>query len=294
MCTVRLIRRVLEPDGTGPGNGQDALQRALRRMIRSGVDWLSIGGVLQPGEIPWYWCWKDRRAVVRWALAGRPLVQGPNTLFLNARRPRADALEAALLDMPQCRLMFTESEWYRELIVRRRGPENRAPIVLWPYPIDPQPSGPIEPPQHELLIYLKNGHFLGLVEALESRYRPSIAIRYGQYRQHDLWDAARRSRVCCYLADDDRGPLALAEILICGCPAVGIPTGAPFIRPGVSGSLVASTMSHDWIRAIEICRTLDRQHVAAWARREFDSRRIAGVVLSALDQTRRSDQISTV
>lgn len=41
-----------------------------------------------------------------------------------------------------------------------------------------------------------------------------------------------------YLADDDHGPLALAEILLAGCPVVGVRTGAPFIEHGVTGYFV--------------------------------------------------------
>jgi hypothetical protein len=184
-------------------------------------------------------------------------------------------------------MIFTESEWYRELILQVRGPDSRAPVVLWPYPIDPQPAGPLEPPQHELLIYVKNGRFPGLVERLEAGCPNSIVIRYGRYRRHELWDAARRSRCCCYLADDDRGPLALAEILLCGCPAVGLPTGAPFIQPGLSGALARSVLPRGWLEAVETCRSLDRGQVAAWARREFDADRITEIVLAALARARR-------
>jgi hypothetical protein len=287
MCTVRLIRRVLQPDGTGPGNGQVALQRALRRRIRAGLDWLRIGGAPQRDEIPWYWCWQDRAAAVRWLRQGRPLVQGPNTLLLSSRRPRADGLESALLDTPQCRMIFTESEWYRELILQVRGPDSRATVVLWPYPIDPQPAGPLEPPQHELLIYVKNGRFPGLVEQLEAGCPNSIVIRYGQYRRHELWDAARRSRCCCYLADDDRGPLALAEILLCGCPTVGVPTGAPFVEAGRSGFVLADSTPGAWLDAAHRCHAIDRQGVAAWAATRFDPERIADTVLAALEAARK-------
>jgi hypothetical protein len=53
-----------------------------------------------------------------------------------------------------------------------------------------------------------------------------------------LFEAARRSRTCAYLADDDHGPLALQEILLAGCPVVGVRTGAPFIQDGVTGVFV--------------------------------------------------------
>ena len=40
------------------------------------------------------------------------------------------------------------------------------------------------------------------------------------------------------LADDDHGPLALQEILLAGCPTVGVRTGASFVRHGVTGFVV--------------------------------------------------------
>ncbi len=51
-------------------------------------------------------------------------------------------------------------------------------------------------------------------------------------------EAARRSRACAYLADDDHGPLALQEIALVGCPTVGVRTGTPFIQDGVTGVFV--------------------------------------------------------
>ena len=53
-----------------------------------------------------------------------------------------------------------------------------------------------------------------------------------------MFEAARRSRACAYLADDDHGPLALQEILLAGCPVLGVRTGAPFIQDGVTGVFV--------------------------------------------------------
>jgi hypothetical protein len=51
-------------------------------------------------------------------------------------------------------------------------------------------------------------------------------------------EAARRSRLCAYLADDDHGPLALQEILLAGCPTVGVRTGTSFVRTGETGVVV--------------------------------------------------------
>ena len=284
---VRLVRPVDAPGDSGPWNGQYALQKLLRQRIHGGLDWLSIGGPLREDELPWFWCWLDRAEAVAWAAQGRPFVQGPNTLFLNSRRPRIDRLESALLDAAACRLMFTESEWYRQLIVRHRGPANLAPIVLWPYPIDPQPDGPAHAPRYDLLIYVKNGQFPGLVEQLLARYPRCCTIRYGQYRRQELWEAARHARCCCYLADDDRGPLALAEILLCGCPTVGLPTGAPFVLPGQSGILLDRLDFAQCVEAFGQCHALDRDAVASLAATQFDAQRIVGTVLDALDAARK-------
>jgi hypothetical protein len=53
-----------------------------------------------------------------------------------------------------------------------------------------------------------------------------------------LFEAALRSRACAYQADDDHGPLALQEILLAGCPVVGVRTGGPFIQDRVTGVFV--------------------------------------------------------
>lgn len=287
MDRVRLVRRVLEPNGTGPGNGQYALQRALRRRIGQGLEWLAIGGLPREGEFPWFWSWQDRALAVRWARRGRPFAQGPNTLFLSSKRPRADALESALADSPCCRLMFTESEWYRQLILAHRGPENRSPIVLWPYPIFPQPPGPVRVPQYDLLVYVKNGPLGGVAERLCAAFGRSKLIRYGGYCREELWAAASRARCCCYLADDDRGPLALAEILLCGCPTVGVPTGAPFVETGRTGVLLEHATVGAWLEGVQRCHGLDRQEVAALAAAKFDTERIVDTIETALDAARR-------
>ena len=63
----------------------------------------------------------------------------------------ADREECALLDAPKCRAMFCHSEWYCNLIAKHRGPDNKSEIVMWPYPIDRWPGGPL-PDIYDLLI----------------------------------------------------------------------------------------------------------------------------------------------
>jgi hypothetical protein len=275
---VRLIREVTRPGGSGPWNGQYALQKALRARGRR---WLKIGSLLQEGEIPWFWCWQDRDAAAMCAAAGQPFILGPNVLFEDSRRPCRLAVERLLCNAASCRLMFTESAWYRELIELHRGPDNRAPIVLWPYPIDPRPGGPL-PAEYDLLVYAKGNYRPGLVARLGRHLRRLRLLVYGHFARQELFDAARRSRCCLYLSEDDRGPLALAEVLLSGCPAIGVPTGAPFIEPGRTGILLGGFRPQACLDAVAACHRLDRHTVAAAANHQFDTTRIVDTVLAAL------------
>ena len=235
---IELIGPVNAPGGDGPSNGMYALQKELRKRIAEGLDWLTIKPLPASRDaIPWFWNWHDRSYACWWNSQGLPFIQGPNMLFTNSRSPRIDAEECALLDAKHCVAMFCHSQWYRDLIAANRGPENQSPIHMWPYPIDPLPGPPL-PVEYDLLIYAKNGHRPGLLEHLAELYPRHIQIHYGQYQRDQLYEAARRSRACAYLADDDHGPLALAEILLAGCPVVGVPTGAPFVEHGSTGLYV--------------------------------------------------------
>ena len=83
------------------------------RLRRYGPRWLHVGGMLQQGEIPWFWCWLDREAALLCAASGQPFVAGPNMLFENSRQPCRNPAERALCNAASCRLLFTESTWYR-------------------------------------------------------------------------------------------------------------------------------------------------------------------------------------
>ena len=96
----RLIRAVPAPTGRGPGNGQFALQAALRRR---GPSWLAIGGPLRPGEIPWFWSWEDRETAALCAATGQPFVAGPNILFAQSRDPCRIEAEREICHAASCR-----------------------------------------------------------------------------------------------------------------------------------------------------------------------------------------------
>ena len=279
---VRLIREVHAPTGRGPGNGMFALQRALRATRPA---WLHIGSRLREGELPWFWCWLDRPAACACAAVGTPLVIGPNMLFANWSIPCAVSGERELCNAASCRLQFTESVWYRDWIVGHCGPAMRAPIVLWPYPIDPLPGEPL-PLRYDLLIYEKSGFDRGLTEQLLRRWPASVRVQYPRYRRERLIELARHSRACVYLSNHDRGPLALAEILLSGCPGVGVPRGSPWIVHGQTGFHVRGFDFPSLCRAIERATLLDRDAVCAAARERFDTRTIVQTVLDALDAAR--------
>jgi len=280
--TIRLLREVDRPGRSGPTNGQYALQRALRRF---GPTWLKVGGTLQPGEMPWIWCWRDGPRAAWLARRDRPFVLGPNVLFADSRQPCHQPYEQRLCHAASCRLLFTESAWYARLIARHLGPENRVPIVLWPYPIDPMPGNP-RPARYDVLIYAKSGDTPALIAGLERAWPRTAVFRYGQFTRDELVEAARVSRACVYLSDDDRGPLALAEILASGCPTVGIERGAPFVESGQTGHRIAQLGTDACIEAVARCHRLDRDAVAEHARTMFDPRRIVRIIVEALDLVR--------
>lgn len=282
MRRVRLVREIKTSDGRGPGNGMCALQKALRARC---PDWLTIGGVPQPGELLWAWHWEDKGLAVLWGAQGDPFVIGPNVLFENSRTPRKAPGERELCGARNCVLQFTESQWYRELISRNCHPPNFAPVVMWPYPIDPQPGPPLAV-NYDLLIYEKSGVHPDTVTLLQNQYPRNRRIRYGKYKRQRLFDLARKSRCCAYLSDDDRGPLALAEIMLAGCPAVGVEGGAPWVVDGMTGYEAEDLTYTPLAAAIEKARLLDRDSVRAEALEKFDTDRTVTTILAALDNAR--------
>lgn len=288
---VRLRRAVHAPGGTGPWNGQYALQKALRASL---PDWLSIDGPADDDDLLWVWCWEDMPELLGWLGNGRPAVVGPNVLFRYSSQPRIFG-EDIVCDSPCVRLLFTESQWYADLIRENLGRHNRAPVVLWSYPIDPQPEGPLlgkdlgKEAEYDLLMFVKAGPRY-IVEPLAARYPRHRLIRYGSYRRDELVEAARRSRACIYLSDDDRGPLALAEIMLAGCPAVGLPRGAPWIEPGRTGEYVQDLENVDHaVDAIEDLLEWDREAVRGAALEKFATQWTVTTVLEALNTARRKN-----
>lgn len=167
------------------------------------------------------------------------------------------------------------------------------------YPIDPWPDEPL-PDEYDLLIYAKNGHRPQLLEHLAEIFPRHIQIHYGRYQREELFEAARRSRACAYLPDDDHGPLALQEILLAGCPTVGVRTGASLVRNGVTGFLVERLPpggqcvdnGHDeaallaYMDALLQAQSIDRQQVRTRVAEDFQTTSIIDQLVTALDGLR--------
>ena len=141
-----------------------------------------------------------------------------------------------------------------------------------------------------------------MLEHLAEVFPRHIQIHYGQYQREQLFEAARRSRACAYLADDDHGPLALQEILLAGCPTVGVRTGASFVRSGETGVLVdclppgqqcVETDEDEralsgFMESIEQTQAMDRADVRCRAAELFDTDQIMDAVITSLHPTRLS------
>jgi glycosyltransferase involved in cell wall biosynthesis len=297
---VTLIGPIAGPGGDGPSNGMSALQAELRKRIDRGLDWFEIRSLPAPSDsLAWFWNWNDRDYARWWNKTGRPFVLGPNVMFYNSATPRCDRLEADLLDAKHCKAMFCHTPWYRNLLAKHKGADNQAEIHLWPYPIDPMPGPPL-PAKYDLLIYGKNGYRPGLLEFLAEQFPNHVQIHYGRYKRDELYEAARQSRACAYLADDDHGPLALQEILLAGCPAVGVRTGASFITDGATGFYVdrlppAPTFaSRDddrdclsrYLQTLGLAMTLNREAVSQFSRAQFDTSVIVDRLLTIFDDLR--------
>lgn len=299
---VELIGPQPKGGNDGPSNGMWALQRTLKARD---LDWLTIKP-LPPskGVLAWFWNWQDRGYLARWDKAGNPWVGGPNVIFMNSATPGGDYDERRVLEAKHCRGYFCHSPWYAELIGKHR--KNAAPIHQWTYPIEPWPGEPL-PDEHDVLIYAKNGWRPGLLEHLAKAYPRHRQIHYGQYRREQLYEAARRSKVCAYLADDDHGPLALQEILLAGCPVIGVRTGASLIQEGTTGVWVPrlppgkQCIQNDQHRndlaayttALETMLIWDRQTVREAAARQFDTGRIVDQVIECLEQARAANHLAT-
>ncbi len=125
-------------------------------------------------------------------------------------------------------------------------------------------------------------------------------LHYAQYKRDQLFEAARRSRACAYLADDDHGPLALQEILLAGCPVVGVRTGAPFIHDGITGVFVdrlppgAKCVKNDadevalatFVEGIRRGMEMRRDAVRTSAAEAFATERIVDQVVAVLERNR--------
>ncbi len=93
--------------------------------------------------------------------------------------------------------------------------------------------------------------------------------------------------------------MALQEILLAGCPAVGVRTGASFVKNGETGVLVdrlppgrqcVETDADEralagYLEAVEQAQAMDRESVRENAMKAFDTEHIAKTVVGVLSST---------
>jgi hypothetical protein len=260
---------------------------ALQRTLRScAPEWLTIGGRPADKELAWYWNWQDIDQVLERIDRDLPFVVGPNILFAWSGDPGGGHGERAILDAPSCRAIMCHSAWYEAVIRDSLGPRNPALVVKWPYPIWPDPGGP-ERAEHDLLIFNKLGEAgRGLEESIRAAYLRSATLHYGAFQREELYTLARRSRACIYLCDDESGGLATAEIMLGGCPLIGIERGAPFVVCGSTGIRIGGLSAKSILEAIPLCHRFDRRLVRKNALRMFDAVDIANRIVAVLDGLR--------
>lgn len=234
---VQLIRPILAPGRDDFSIGMHTLQKSLRQRIKGGLDWLEIKDLpAERGALAWFWHYTDRSYANWWNDQGQPFVQGPNMLFLNSDNPRIDLDENRLLDASNCKGMICLSTWYSDLINQHKGPSNTSTVFNCPYPIDVDPGGPTDI-KYDLLIFSKNVHRPQLLEYLAEQF-PRCILFHNGFQRGALLQAARSSRACVYLAENDHGSMILSEILLTGCPVVGVRNGAAFVDEGTTGLIV--------------------------------------------------------
>jgi len=262
-----------------------ALQKALRAQE---WPWFKIGGHPKLGDIPWIWLFKDSALALHFNEWGWPFIIGPNVLFANSATPGSGNHETELLDAESCALQFTESNWYSALI-QQHCDRNEAPIVLWRYPIEPKPGGPLEA-EFDLLVYLKDmTKGREMMRAVERWPRSNVAV-YGHYNREEMIEIARRSRCCLYLSSDDRGPLAAAEIALAGCPLVGVERGCPWVSSGDGVGLEVRHFGQPGLfDACAEAMTYNRDGVRDAALRHFDTKLTVETIRKALEPIAMED-----
>jgi len=272
----------------GPAVGMAGLVHYLEKFGLP--EWLSIAASACDTAIPWYWNAGQARAAARDATAGRPFIIGPNMLWVNRVRPNATRHERTIARAPTCRLIFCHTPEYADCIRRGLGQHNAAEICPVPYPVWPEPPDLGTLPFFPLLIYYKSGPYDDLVTALRDRWPRAVVLRYGTHSRNTLLTLARQSRAAVYLSADDHGPLALAEILLSGCPVIGHRSTAPWIEPDQTGLYIDDLAdAAAVVSAVEDLHEWDLNPIRDRARELFDPRLIVETVLAALDRARRHE-----
>lgn len=258
----------------GPWVGMAALQQSLRAQQPAWLEIEKKAWATKPrfaaDSIPWLWCWYEQGFLREHAKTGHPFIIGPN-LYPDRAIGQGD-----------CRLSIVHCPHHQSWIERGSKVSLADRTLLCPYPIYPQPEGPLEA-EYDVLFYRKKAPAPGIVEALRARWRVAY-IEYGKHTRPQLFDLARRSRCCVYWSKHDTGSLVQAETLLAGCPTVGSRGGSPWLVPGDTGVVIENWSAEATAVAVEQALAIDRELVRNWALKQFSSERIAALVSSRLAQ----------
>jgi len=273
----------------GPAVGMFALQQALRK--HGLPDWLSIGDGerLDYDVIPCYWLYTHGRDAVKCHEQGRPFIIGQNMLFEDSRNPKRYGHEWIICESPHCRLILTDGVGrYEKLIGENLGANSKAKVVAVPYPV--RPSYYVSPLISDVLIYAKSGYTEETIESICSEFQNCRVARYGQYTRKNLIHAASDAKCCLYLSDNDRMPIAAAEILLTGCPLIGTAYGCPVVKAiPMIGMCIPDLTIATCVYAINELLELrwSRERIRVQATEFFSPARIAPLVIAALDEARQ-------
>ena len=120
-------------------------------------------------------------------------------------------------------------------------------------------------------------------------------MHYGHYLRVQLFEDARRRRVCAYPADYGDGPLAVEEILLSGCSTIDGNTGASFATTGETVVLDEDERPPSvYLDGIRHKGTRDRGSVRQIAAEKLETDRITEDVFTALYTIRLRGSIASM
>jgi hypothetical protein len=177
--------------------------------------------------------WRDIRS-------GKRIAIGPNVAFCNSQYPGQGDGERELLAYQNYAAVMTLSRWYSAL--QQKWFAQKSNHYILDYPLPQLWVGAWTPttPSVDAFIFIKGGaEERRIGYELKRRFTNSITLEYGSYSREQLFDAARRSRVCFYVSREDHYPMAAVEITLTNCPIISDERACPAFKHGITGIVAA-------------------------------------------------------